>query len=56
MTVSVYWLDEAFSIVRLNAGSVLDGNTFGNRAANNEPTAVTMVKTKSEKEIPSRLK
>ena len=56
MTVSVYSLDDAFSIVRLNAGSVLDGNTFGNNAANSEPTAVMIVKTRSEKETPSRLK
>jgi len=49
----VYWLEDEFSIVRLKAGSVVEGKTLGNKPANNDPTAVMIVSTRSENEMPS---
>ncbi len=43
ITLSVYGLDDAFSMVRLYAGSSVDGMTFGNSEANNVTTTPTIV-------------
>ena len=51
ITLSVYGLDDAFSMVRLYAGSSVDGMTFGNSEANSSTTVAmtaTQVRTKAQ--------
>ena len=54
MIPSVYGVDAAFVVVRLNAGSVEDGMTSGNRARNRLATASPIVSADAAKATASR--
>src|SRR5689334_9263974 len=54
MILSVYGVDAAFTVVRLNAGSVVDGRTSGYRVTNRVAAANTMVAAVPRKASPSR--
>src|SRR5690349_11514374 len=59
ITLSVYGLDDAFSMVKLYAGSSVDGMTFGNREPNSSTTVAmtaTVVSTNAHPSISARVR
>ena len=54
MIFNVYGLDEAFSMVRLHAGSSVEGMTSGNSEPNSSTMVATIAKVVSRNAQPSR--